>query len=302
MAARSQFWAIAFGATLAVALLAGPTVDAAWAGDAAVSDVNFKVSGFGGQLNPGDGARGLGGIAASLTLPAGHSFGLQFDGAFAKVGGDDFYDAGAHLFWRDPGQGLFGLYAGYAHLNTLGGLTTRRIGVETERYSGKLTFEGAVGYENGDAANGVYGHAKLDYYWTPNLMTSSGFTYEGAGYYSSKAEYQIRSDDSASVSLFANSDWHANDNYQVLGGLKIAFGKSMSLIDRHRKQDPANYLDPDLIAGAQAQAANRAGVTTNAIPACAIPSTFNDPGSCSCPAADTQPSIEGSGFDCVSPV
>ena len=267
MANRSQLSVTVCGAALAVALLAGPAVEAARAGDAAVSDVNLKISGFGGQLNPGDGVRGLGGIAASLTLPAGHSFGLQFDGAFAKVGGDDFYDAGAHLFWRDPGAGLFGVYGGYAHLNALGGLSTRRIGVEAERYSGKLTFEGAVGYETGDAANGVYGHAKLDYYWTPNLMTSSGFTYEGAGYYSSKAEYQIRSDDAASVSLFANSDWHAIDNYMLLGGLKIAFGKNMSLIDRHRKQDPANYLDPDLIAGAQAASSRAAGAAAAVCPA-----------------------------------
>ena len=290
--------ALSYRSLFAIVALTNAMLGSALAADPAVSDTNVKISGFGGQLNPGDGTRALGGIAASLTLPVGHNFGLQFDGALAKVGGNDFYDAGAHLFWRDPGVGLFGVYAGYAQLNALGGLHTSRIGVEGERYFGKLTFEGAAGYENGDAANGVYGHAKLDYYWTPNLMTSSGFTYEGAGYYSSKAEYQIRSDDAASVSLFANSDWHANDNYMVLGGLKIAFGKNMSLIDRHRKQDPANYLDPDLIAGAQA-VSSRAVARTGVAPACPLISPFPLTTVCVCPGNNTPVPFEV-GLSCPS--
>ena len=218
----------------------------AYAADPAVSDVNFKLSGFGGAVNEGSGNEGLGGIAGNLVLPLDHSLGLQLDGAFGRVGGGDFMAGGAHLFWRDPNVGLFGIYGGASHVGLAGGMQLQRFGIEAERYSGKISFDGAVGYETGDINNGIYGHAKVDYYWTPDLMTSSGFTYEGTALYSSAVEYQLRSDDSAGVSLYMNSDYHSSDIYEVLAGVKVSFGKKMSLMDRHRRQDPASYLDVDV--------------------------------------------------------
>ncbi len=246
----------------------------AQAGDAAVSDINIKLSAFGGGLNEGTSSEhpgtseseGFGGVAGSLTLPLHERLGLQFDVAGAWERGESFLDAGAHLFWRDPGTGLFGLYGGFAHHHALGGQQVRRIGVEAERYSGKMTYVGALGYENGDGNTGLYGHAKLDYYWTPNLMTSSGFTYEGTGFYASRIEWQLRSDDTIGFTLFTDSNVHSSDNYTFLAGVRMTIGEDMSLMDRHRHQDPSDYLGADLIATEQGEAKRCGGGACTAPP------------------------------------
>lgn len=251
MAKRARLWNSLAGLLGLAAALAGSPVEAA---DPAVSDSNLKLSFFGGNANAGATGVGIGGLAGSLTLPVGHAFGIQLDGAVGKVDGNGFYGAGGHLFWRDPGQGLFGLYAGYAKLEAFGGQSVRRFGLEAERFIGNFTLRGAGGIRDGAGGSSAYGSAKLDYYWTPNLKTSSGVTFEGTGFYSSSAEYQFNSDEMAGMSLYYDSNYHASDSYQILGGLKISFGKSMSLIDRHRKQDPDMLLGLDLIATEQAAA------------------------------------------------
>jgi hypothetical protein len=278
-------------ATLAshTALAAGP----------AVSDTNFKISGFGGALNAGDGASGLGGIAGSLTLPASTNFGLQFDGAVATTSGDTFWNAGAHLFWRDPSIGLFGLYTGYAHQGTLGGLQVRRIGVEAESYFANATLRGAVGQETGDVTSDIYANAKLDLYVTPNAMLTAGYTFEGTSFANAGAEVQLGSAAGAGVSLFADGNVHDASTYQVLGGLKIAFGQTMSLKDRHRRQDPSTYLMMDMLAATQASSAKAAAVP---VPECALLATDYPTGSCTCPAGSIEtPFGDGTAFFCDVP-
>jgi hypothetical protein len=243
-----------------------------------VSDVNVKISGFGGSLNAGTGGSGLGGIAGSLTLPFGHPFGLQLDGAYARVHGDDFYDAGAHLFWRDPGVGLFGIYGGYAHQSTLGGQQIKRLGIEGEKYFGNLTLRGALGHESGNVASNIYGNAKLDLYLSPNAMITGGYTYEDTGFASAGAEVQLGSTQTTGLSLFANGNLHDSSTYQVLGGLKITFGQNMSLRDRQRRQDPATYTDVDLLA---AEAASSRAA--NAVTYCATETAIAMPQTCTCP-------------------
>ncbi len=273
--ARMSSWVAAAG--LAAAVFTAPQM--ALAADPAVSDINLKVSGFGGSLNAGDGAGGLGGIAGSLTLPAGHAFGLQFDGAYARIHGDDFYDAGAHLFWRDPSVGLFGIYGGYAHQSTLGGEQIRRIGLEGEKYFSNVTLRGAIGHESGDVTSNIYGNAKLDLYLTPNAVLTGGYTYEGTGFASVGAEVQLSATASTGVSLFANGNVHDSSQYQVLGGLKITFGQNMSLKDRHRRQDPAAYTDVDMLA--TQGAASRAASGSNA---CPLDTPFANGATCTCSA------------------
>ena len=92
---------------------------------------------------------------AAFSFPVGDMFGIQADVTAVDVFSDTAVGGAVHAFTRDPSSYLFGVYGGYAHLNALGGLQTRRIGIEAERYFGKLTFEGAAGYETGDAANGL---------------------------------------------------------------------------------------------------------------------------------------------------
>lgn len=238
--------------SIGVLVLAG---GAARADDAAVSDINMKLSGFGGYTNAGHGGGRLAGVAGSLTVPIEQHVGFQFDAAAAGASGDFFFDAGAHLFWRDPGTGLFGLYAGMAR--QVGTNHTQRVdhyGIEAERYFANLTVSGALGYETGNHVGGMYGNAKLDLYLTPNFMTSGGYTSEaGVGYYSSRAEYQFSSDHELGLGIYAASDWHSSDTYQITGGLRLTIGEPMTLRDRHRHQDPASYLGADTIGTEQSK-------------------------------------------------
>jgi hypothetical protein len=269
-----------------MALATTAVTPTAIAGGPAVSDVNLKLGTFGGSLNPGAGQESVYGVTANLTLPVARDLGLQLDGALEATQGATFYDAGAHLFWRDPGTGLFGLYAGAAHHDGYPGEQLSRIGIEAQHFMDRMTFEGALGYENGDLRNGLYGHAKLDLYLKPDLMISGGATYEGTGYASAGVEWQLANTDRSGVSLFANGDYHANDTYQVLGGMRITFGKSMSLIDRHRRQDPASYLNVDLLATEQAEA-------------CPVGQLVNS-NACDC-AAPNELQAQGGGYICDAP-
>jgi hypothetical protein len=229
----------------ALLLVAAP----AFAGDEAVSDINLKLSGFGGLGNAGASAEGFYGLAGSISMPIEHSIGFQVDAAVAGDPGDYFYDLGAHLFWRDPGTGLLGVYAGMAR--SVSPEHHQRIdhfGVEAERYLANMTYSAALGYEHGNNISGLYGNLKLDYFLTSNFMTSGGLTYEaGKLFYSSRAEYQLRTDHELGLSFFGSSDWHSSDIYQVMGGVRLTLGEPMTLRDRQRHQDPASYLNADRI-------------------------------------------------------
>ena len=231
------------------------TAGLAQAGGPAVSDVNLKVSTFNGGVDAGTGGQLLGGLAGSLTAPVGHDFGVQFDGAAADVSGNFFYDAGVHAFMRDPDRGMLGLYAGYAHIDASSGKQVSRFGFEAQKFIDKLTFDAALGYEAGDVSSNIYGHAKLDYYLTPNFMLSGGYIFEETGLLATGSEYQFASNANEGLSLFTESKVHSSDTYSVLAGVKVTFGQNLNLIDRHRRQDPDTYLGPDL-SNAQQAAAN----------------------------------------------
>lgn len=219
----------------------------------AVSDINAKVSPFGAAMGVDRASdEGAAGLAGSLTLPLARAFGLQVDGAYAKLSNDDFASTGAHLFWRDPDIGMLGVYGGYAWLDQEGGHEVSRVGLEAQRFIDRVTLDGAVGYRFGDIDHDIYGRAKLDYYPADDLMLSAGYAYEGSGFATLGAEYQFASDASAGAALFAEASLNDDSSYAVLGGLRVFIGESMSLISRHRRQDPPSYLTNDLISTAQA--------------------------------------------------
>lgn len=261
----------------------------------AVSGINAKVTAFGGGGDiAGNGDRGTGGIAASVTAPLMLNLGLQVDGAFARLGGDNFYDTGAHLFWRDPTIGLLGVYAGFAHIDGFGGQDFGRVGAEAHRFLGNLTLEGTLGARFGDVANRAYGSAKIQYYPIDNLMFSGGYEYEGRNFGTLGAEYQLTSRNGMGLSLFADSQISNRDNFLVLGGLRIFFGGDDSLISRHRRQDPSNYVMPDMTAGQQALSAAAKRLPQSTAPACPfVPQTANQ--------CQLQIQCNGAGYTVASP-
>ena len=282
--------AVAVAAVLSLAYPMGAQAEPA------VSGLNAKVSAFGGGGDfAGNGDRGLGGIAASITAPILLNLGLQVDGAYARLGDDNFFDTGAHLFWRDPAVGLIGIYGGYAHIDGFGGQDFGRVGAEAHRFLGNITFEGTAGIRFGDIPDRAYGSAKLQYYATDNLMFSGGYTYEGRSFGTLGAEYQLASRDGMGMALFADSQIGNRDTFTVLGGLRLFFGGNDSLISRHRRQDPGNYVLPDMTAGQQAlsDAKTRQSRPAAAAPVC----PFADPGS----QCQLQIQCVGAGYTVASP-
>lgn len=258
----------------------------------AVSDINAKISAFGGSVGASDTDAGAGGLAASLSIPVAHAFGLQLDGAYARMDDDNFGSAGAHLFWRNPLVGMVGFYAGYARLDALGGIDVGRVGGEAQYYFNQFTLDGAAGLRYGDLPDQGYGRARLQFYPTENLSLQSGWVYEGRSFGNIGLEYQAASQASMGLSVFADANVSNRDNYSILAGLRVAFGKNMSLKDRHRRQDPDAYTNVDLLATLSAAQAKRGQASSVGAPVNYCPLNVWLPSSdtCTCPGGSARTS------------
>lgn len=222
--------------------------NAAEADGPAVSAPNAKLSGSGGAV---DGS-GAGIVAGSLTLPVGQRYGFQVDAAGGVVEGDGFGGVGAHLFWRDPDQALLGLIGNYAELDDR---DVTRLGVEGELYLGQFSILARGGYQFGDYPDedgilddqkGGFGAAELRWYATENFVVGGGVRQDDdktGGIFG--AEFQPGFAAAPGLSLFADGEVGENDYYSALLGIRYYFGETKSLIDRHRRDDPATNLVTD---------------------------------------------------------
>ncbi len=245
----------------------------------AVDGFNGKISGFGGWSEverrefftaPGNLNRqtSIFGTMGSVSIPLGQSFGFQLDGLAASRRSAFLGGAGAHLFWRDPNQGLVGLYGSAIRNNSFGGLTNYKLGVEAEAYMGRFTLSGVVGFEGGNRNQVFVGQQgnfnvfdtygtrsrvfdKIDLAWYPtdNWKLSVGHRYVGGQHAAALGtEYMVGLGNGMAAALFAEARIGERDNRAVLGGLTIYFGqKDKTLIRRHREDDPANRLFDDLV-------------------------------------------------------
>ena len=104
----------------------------------AVSGPNGKFSVEGGKYDNESSFLGLG----SYTMPLGHSFGLQVDGALGHIDEKIMGGAGLHLFARDPSKYLFGLYGSYHEWNDI---NIWRTAAEYEFYLNRFSLSGLAG-------------------------------------------------------------------------------------------------------------------------------------------------------------
>jgi hypothetical protein len=167
---------------IAVSLLA-PALAFADGTAPAVSDVNAKVSVEGGQYDGEQSALSLG----SLTVPLGHSFGLQADGAIGRIDEGTMGGGGLHLFARDPSRYLVGFYGSY---HTWESIDIARAAVELQLYAGRFALDGLAGYESvavPDTIGGLtvtdphddhlFGQLDLAYYALDDLRLYGGYRY-----------------------------------------------------------------------------------------------------------------------------
>ncbi|MBN8422838.1 MAG: hypothetical protein J0L73_28275 [Verrucomicrobia bacterium] len=216
---------------------------AAAASEPAVSGINGKLDANYGAINRSS----TRGVAGSISVPLGRRFGAQFDGLYQHGFSTNIYGAGTHLFARDPGRGLIGLASS--------GMTSQKftdliVGVEGEYYFKQFTLGAVAGYDNYDS------HVATTF---PGLATHQSFI--AARVYAAiypmdnlmlRLEYQSRFNHNfyvahvewqtpvSGVALFADGGVGENNYAHLLGGVRIYFGGSKPLKDRHRKDDPSN--------------------------------------------------------------
>ena len=221
----------------------------------AVSGVNGKISGFGGwedhDLGP-DG--GLVGIDGSISFPLGQMFGFQVDGLASSLDGNFIGGAAGHLFWRDPSVGLLGLYGSWVTRDD-SGVDTWRIGVEGAYYSGPISIEAVVGYDDADVPaiiliddENLFAQADLAYYATPDLRFSVGYRrLNDIDMAAVGAEWQLPNDFIGGTSLFAEGRVGEDDYASVWAGLRVYLAaENKTLIRRHREDDPLVWLSSSI--------------------------------------------------------
>jgi hypothetical protein len=123
-----------------VALIWAPALAFGADGGPAVSDPNGKLSVEGGQYDGDQSFLTLG----SYTLPLGHSFGLQADGALGRIDEDTMGGGGVHLFTRDPSSYLLGVYGSY---HTWDSIDIWRAAAEFQLYVHQVSLDGLAGFE-----------------------------------------------------------------------------------------------------------------------------------------------------------
>ncbi len=220
----------------------------AWAGDA-VSRFNGKADFSYGNMESEPGKN----LAASITMPVGHTFGLQVDGLSTRVADVDLTGMGGHLFWRDWDRGLLGITAA-----TLNGeyQAARQIGGEGEYYWGPVTLGLRAGWgtiEFDDPAPFIdtdvekeYLLGDIGYYPLDNLLLSltAGVLLDNT-LIKGEIEYltPIRG-----LSLFTEVVDGEHHYDHALFGIRYYFGAEKTLKRHHREDDPASAIAPVLQA------------------------------------------------------
>jgi hypothetical protein len=105
----------------------------------AFDGINEKVDFFGGSIAN----RTVYGAEGSVSIPLAGLYGLQLDGNLGSLGSNGYGAGAGHLFWRNPRQGLLGVYGSFTEWNLNGGV---------------WVFEGVTGE---DSFHGIWGGLKF---------------------------------------------------------------------------------------------------------------------------------------------
>jgi hypothetical protein len=255
----------------------------------AVDGVNGKLSAYGGSFATDSIYAGTG----SLAVPLGCGFGAQIDTTAASFDGRALGAVEGHAFWRDPSQGLLGIYGSYTYWNQAGGVNANHVGPEAEFYAGRWTFQGVAGVEFGNdrstIVNGLtqtydvktrfFDQLNANYYLQDNFSVYAGHRYLGGEHaLALGSEWGVPMQHGIMAALFAEGRI-GQDNFRgAWGGMRFYFGQQdKTLIRRHREDDPIDWG-----AGEFGGTSNTGNSTSPAQPSC-TPPDFIFMGVCSPP-------------------
>src|SRR5438105_3438231 len=115
----------------------------------AVDGFNAKWDALAGTIN----SRSLYGSRGAFSVPLPDQMGLQIDVQGGALQNRPFGSLGGHLFWRNPAQGLLGVYASHVHWDQFGGVHATHIAGEGELYVGRFTVQAIAGVEFGNTVS-----------------------------------------------------------------------------------------------------------------------------------------------------
>ena len=238
-------------------------------GQPAVDGLNWKFGGLGGTLAD----RSIGGAQGSVSVPLGGQYGFQLDGAIGSFDSRFFGAGGAHLFWRDPSRGLLGIYASHTHWQEFGGLHVTQVAGEGEAYFGRFTLQGIAGVEFGNSQSAITGVSttatstttfidtydvqtrffdkiNLAYYLNDNTKVFAGHRYLGGKHaLALGGELALPSNGPTMLAAFVEGRVGESEFHGIWGGIRGYWGQSAkSLIQRHRQDDPVNWLPETLFS------------------------------------------------------
>jgi hypothetical protein len=214
---------------LGMAIVMGGAMAVPAGADPAVSKTNFGFIARGGSIG-GEEKFDAGG---KVTFPFAENFGAQLE---LGAGNDEYFGAGLQLFWRNPNDGLIGVFA--SHENELG-LELDRFGAMGEVYIDRITLSTKVGLQSGDVASDIFGSLEVAYYASDalKLRLLGDFTPE-VSTVTAGIEWRPALEVAPNLSVFADLSQSDRDQSSVMVGMTLHFGDSTSLMDRDRKEDP----------------------------------------------------------------
>ncbi len=205
----------------------------------AVDGFNFTAGVLGGTVD-GTG-NGMGLISISTPMPYFSSFGIQGDLAYGLYDGDKASSSAAaalHIFWRNPGKGMIGIYGDWGYLSPV---HSGRLGLEAAYYSGQWSIDGLFAMEFGqNVLTKFVDEIDVSYYVDDNTRLSVGHRFTSRGNVGNVSfERQFGETAGSAWSLFGEAEIGEDDYYQVFAGVKATFGTggATTLMARDRGQN-----------------------------------------------------------------
>ncbi|MCF6322497.1 MAG: hypothetical protein L3J32_12120 [Rhizobiaceae bacterium] len=200
----------------------------------AVDGINATVGVLGGTLD----GTGNGMTLLSISTSVLSLIGIQGDLALGFYDGDRASNSAAaavHIFWRNPGTGMVGVYGDWGYLSPV---HSGRVGLEAAIYSGQWTIEGLVGVEFGQNVYAKYfDEFDVSYYVDDNTRVSLGHRFSARGNVLNVGFEKQFGDMAASAwSVFGEAEVGEDDYYQVFAGVRayLGSGSSTTLMGRDR--------------------------------------------------------------------
>jgi hypothetical protein len=217
----------------------------------AVGGINANLSVEGGAYDNDEAVLALG----SMTIPAGHAWGIQLDGAAGSIDGEPIVGGGFHAFNRNPDSHLVGVFASHHDWKDY---QISRIAAESELYWIEFTLRALIGLEHiryparigpmllTDRDDGhVFGKADLVWYPTEDLELFGGFHYESEAPLGAVGmEYRFARAQASRIP-YRSSPWAISAKTTISGrppGCGSTFGDGgRSLRQIRREIDPPNH-------------------------------------------------------------